>query len=433
MPRSITRRFAILIIFLLLALQFFRCAPPKATLTFWIGGTVDEVIFWETLLDDFEKQTGVELTVVRQPTDSEQRRQGLALPLASRRPDPDVFLMDVVWIGHFAHSGWLEPLDSAMSAPFFPEILQTVDTYADTLFALPVYVDGGLLYYRQDLLERHGYSNPPETWQELVEVSLEVIQSQRRVNPGFTGFIWQGAQYEGLVCTFLEFTASNNGGIIVDGRIQLNHPCNIAPLTFMRDLIHHYQLSPPNTYTEMKEEEARRLFQRGDVLFERNWPYAWKLHQRDDSPVKGKVGIAPLPHFEGGRTASTLGGWHIGISRFSDVKPQAGELVKWITSRDTQKKLALNLGWNPGRMDVYTDPDVLQELPHLNTLQTVFRHAVARPNLPYYTQISSIIQRYVNQCLAGEIEPREALNRMQDEINHLTGLYEEEGRKSHTR
>jgi multiple sugar transport system substrate-binding protein len=337
--------------------------------------------------------------------------------------------MDVVWIGQFALSNWLEPLNAHVGdsgfliKPFFKKIIDQVDTYHDSLYALPVYVDGGLLYYRTDLLKKYGIVNPPDTWDQLRVDAVKVQSGQRQSNPDFNGFVWQGAQYEGLVCTFLEFAASNNGGILSHDTINLATEENVRALQFMHDLIQKYQVSPPNTFTEMKEEEVRRAFQRGNALFERNWPYAWRLHEGDGSPVKGEVGIAPLPHFEGGQPASTLGGWHIGISRFSDRKQTAWEFVKFVASYDTQKKLALNLGWNPGRKDVYADTGVLKALPYLEQLREVFDHAVARPNVPYYAQVSDIMQRYLNDCLAGKASPREALASMQEEIERISKIY----------
>lgn len=415
-----------LIIFL-----FPECTNPQKNLTFWIGGAPQEVDYWEKLIGEFEDSSGYHIRVVRQPTDSDQRRQGLVISLESRQPDPDVFLMDVIWIGQFALSGWLEPLETYREEnrfslqPFFQRVLNLVDRYNAHLYALPVYVDGGLLYYRKDLLLKYGFSGPPRTWQALQKIAGLIQRRERKTNPNFNGFVWQGAQYEGLTCTFLEFMASHNGGIMSEGKIRLDTPQNQAALKFMQDIIHRYKISPPNTFTEMKEEEVRRVFQRGNALFERNWPYAWKLHQGEDSPVKGKVGIAPLPRFENGKIASTLGGWHVGISRYSDVKQAAWELVRFITSYSAQKKLVLNLGWNPGRKAVYRDADVLARLPHLERLHQVFRHAVARPNLPYYTQLSEVIQRTVNNCLAGKTEPAAALKQMQSEVNRIVHIYED--------
>ena len=413
------------------AILFSSCTTQKPEVVFMVGGAPDELEYWAKLINEFEAKAGFTVRMVRQPTDSDQRRQGLVVPLKAGQKNPDVFLMDVVWIGQFVASGWLEPLDPYVSkdsfstAPFFQKVLTLADIYHDTLFALPVYVDGGLLYYRKDLLEKYGYDHPPETWDQLVEYSQVIQRGERKEDPDFYGFVWQGAQYEGLVCNFLEFAASDGGGIAEGDKIRLSTAENRQALKFMYDLIHVYRISPPNTYTEMKEEEVRSSFQRGNAAFERNWPYAWKLHEAEDSPVRGKVGITALPHFQGKKSVSTLGGWHVGISRYSDAQDKAWELVKYITSHQTQKKLVLNLGWNPGRRDVYEDEKIKSSLPYLHVLSGIFEKAVARPNLPYYTQLSEIIQRQVNACIAGKIDPSQALDRMQAEAEDLIGTYHE--------
>jgi multiple sugar transport system substrate-binding protein len=199
--------------------------------------------------------------------------------------------MDVAWIGLFAASNWLAPLENVDRSAFFGDILQRVDVHHGQLLALPTYQDAGLLYYRQDLLERFAIPQPPETWQELLEQAQIVQSAMRQETPQFYGFVWQGKQYEGLITNFQEF-AGDHGGFVVDTagstRIILDLPQNRAALQFMHDLIWTYQVSPPSTYTEMQEEETRLMFQKGHALFERNWPYAWALHQQPDSPCAAK-------------------------------------------------------------------------------------------------------------------------------------------------
>jgi multiple sugar transport system substrate-binding protein len=173
----------------------------------------------------------------------------------------------------------------------------------------------------------------------------------------------------------------------------------------------------------MKEEEVRMWFQNGNALFERNWPYAWKLHNKPGSAVKGKTAISRLPSFAGHSSASTLGGWHVGVSAFSDVKTQAMELVKFIISYRTQKQLVLNLGWNPARKDVYKDKEVIEKLPHLVKLADVFENLTARPNLPYYTIISEDIQRNLNAALAGNITADQALSKSQQKAKEIILRY----------
>jgi len=419
-----------LILILFLALFHVGCRREESGVSFAVGGAPSEIAYWEILIADFENASGIPVTIIRQPTDTDQRRQGLVVPLKAGQNDPDVFLMDVAWVPQFSASKWLLSLDSLLmnTDDFFRPVIEQVDKdRSGNLIALPVYLDCGLLYYRRDLLEKYGAS-PPETWEELLETARIVQEGERADHPNFYGFVWQGAQYEGLICNFLEFAASGGGELFRSSPEEQSFPVaskqNIRALAFMRDLIHKHKISPPNTFTEMKEEEVRQFFQRGDALFERNWPYAWKLHQQKDSTVRGKTGLTVLPRFREGRHAAALGGWHVGISRFTDTPEKSARLLEFIASFETQKRLALELGWNPGRKDIYDDPRVNSEIPHIGTLKKALEGAVARPPVPYYTRISSILQQYVNGVLAGRESPEQALENAEKDIEKARSEYE---------
>ena len=406
------------------------CACGQAnneSVVFAVGGAPSEVAFWEELLQDFERQAGIRVELMRQPSDTDQRRQGLVIALNAGKPDPDVFLMDVGWLGLFVASDWLAPLeDDVEAAPFFQRVIKMVDRHQGQLMALPVYLDAGILYYRRDLLKRFQLPGPPGTWNELLSQALTVQNAMRKANPRFYGFVWQGAQYEGLICNFMEFSGSRGGFIRQGDGLRLDAVANRKALAFMRDLIWQHRISPPSTYTEMKEEEVRLYFQTGNALFERNWPYAWSLHQNPASKVKNHIGMAPLPAPSNGERVSTLGGWHIGLSRFSDRKLQSLRLIRFMTSYDTQKKIMSRMGWNPGREDLYDDPDVLSRAPHCRELKEVFQNAHPRPLLPYYTQISAIAQRHINSVLANRKSAEQALGAAQHEIDALQQRYDVE-------
>ena len=419
------------VFFSLLTLSSLSCHSSEKQFTIWIGGSPEEVNFWQTIVKEFEDEYHYNLQLVRQPTYSDQRRQALVVSLEACQPNPDLFLMDVIWIDQFAKSGWLEPLNSFAEKDnfsldqFFSKTINQADSYKNNLYALPVFIDVALLYYRKDLLDKYGYAGPPETWQKLLDMSLKIQKGERKSDRGFNGFVWQGAQYEGLVCTFLEFASSMGGGIMQGDSININLPGNINALKFMQNLIRKYKVSPENTYTDMKEEEVRRTFQRGNALFERNWTYAWQLHQSDNSEVKGKTGIKLLPHSPGDSSVSALGGWHIGISKFSDMKDKAWQFVKFVTSFRIQKEMLMQIGWNPGRKDVYEDAEVNKKMPRVRILKEAFDHTVSRPALPYYPQASEVIQRYINNCLAGKESPEDALQTIAKELKEIEKLYED--------
>src|SRR3989338_6053824 len=93
------------------------CSKRPAELVFAVGGAPNELDFWETIAADFREETGISVRILRQPTDSDQRRQGILIPLKAQKKDPDVFLMDIAWIPQFAASGWLQDLDAAGGVP----------------------------------------------------------------------------------------------------------------------------------------------------------------------------------------------------------------------------------------------------------------------------------------------------------------------------
>ena len=417
---------SLLIVSVLLA----GCSPKQPELVFSVGGAPNELDFWESVIKDFEKEKGIKVRLLRQHTDSDQRRQGILIPMKAEMADPDVFLMDIAWIPQFAVSGWLENLDNYASKDsldlkaFWPNILNMADRHKGDLIALPVYVDAGVFYYRKDLLKKYGFSKPPKTWDEFLKISKKVQIGERKQNPSFFAFVWQGAQYEGLICNFLEFASLNGGLSFNKPGGFVNTPGNIKAADFMRDLIHKHELSPPNTYTEMKEEEVRMFFQSGNALFERNWPYAWGLHQKDISPVRAQIQIAPIPHFKGGKSLATLGGWHIGISKYSDKKNDAWAFVKYVVSRRVQKSFSLELGWNPARKDVYEDKDILAKYPHFSKLSSVFANAVPRPAVPYYTQVSDILQRHINSVIANKADSKIAFSEAEKEVENIVKRYE---------
>jgi multiple sugar transport system substrate-binding protein len=159
------RFFSLIIVFFLVG----SCRQGEEELTFWIGGSPDEINFWQEIIDSYEEQSGTQVTMVRQPTYTDQRRQSLVVSLVAEQPNPDVFLMDVVWLKQFAQSGWLEPLEEHISRtafpidPFYERVLNLTDRYNGILYALPVFVDIGLFYYRTDLLEQYGFPGTADT------------------------------------------------------------------------------------------------------------------------------------------------------------------------------------------------------------------------------------------------------------------------------
>ena len=236
--------------------------------------------------------------------------------------------------------------------------------------------------------------------------------------PGLYGFVWQGKQYEGLVCNALEYLWSNGGGVIRNGRVTLDSVANRHALAFMRDLITRYRVSPPFV-TTLTEEPSREIFGQGKAVFLRNWPYAWRLFEAPGSAVRGKVGISVLPHFAGGSSAATLGGWQLGINRYSRHAAQAEQLVRFLGSAAAQMDLALAYGFSPPRRSLYHDRGLKAAAPFLVSLEPVFEKARPRPVSPFYVPMSQVLQSEFSAAVSGIKTPSAALAAAQQQLQAL--------------
>jgi multiple sugar transport system substrate-binding protein len=288
-------------------------------------------------------------------------------------------------------------------------------TFEEKVFAVPWYIDAGMLYYRKDLLDKYGFG-PPKTWEELAAMARAIMAKEK--DPQLKGFIWQGKQYEGLICNVLEYIWSAGGGVVdEDGRVVLNDPQSLMALSFMRELIVQGVSSP--VVTTADEEATRRIFGEGRAIFLRNWPYAWNLFDGKNSRVRGKVGIAPLPGFPGFLPAATLGGWQLGINRHSRHPKEAEALIRFLTSREIQRWMAIKVGYKPTRKSLYQDKQLLAAQPFMAGLYEVFLMARPRPVSPYYLMLSQVMQPEFSAVLVGLKTPEQALRDAELQMNHI--------------
>ncbi len=368
------------------------------------------------LLRDFEQRhPGILVREELLPADSDRQHQYYAMNLDGGKAPFDLLGIDMIWAQEFAKAGWIAPLDEVLTPAerdeFFPGPIEAA-TFQGRLYAVPWYVDAGVLYYRRDLLNRHGLE-PPRTWLELVRVAKLVLHAEQ--DSALAGFLWQGKQYEGLMCVTLEVLRSNGTDLWTGDRDRAEYG-----LRFLRETISTYGITPLST--SMADEESTRLiFGEGHALFMRNWPYAWSLLQQEGSPVRGKIGVVPLPAFSGFSSAPVLGGWMLAIPNSSTHQEVVGELISFLTSPDTQRRIAMELGYNPVRRALYTDESLLELRPLLKDLYPILLGAKPRPVTPYYLLVSQAVQPEVSAVVVGRRSPAEALDVIRRRVEQIMG------------
>lgn len=352
------------------------------------------------MIAQFTKDTGIQVNIVPKPQDSTENYSTYQRFFQGKSSDVDVMMLDVIWPGAFAPH--LVDLSTALAdlAKLNYDTIITNNTINGKLVAMPWFGDFGMMFYRTDLLQKYGYSSPPATWDDL-EAMAKKVKDGESSNASFQGFVFQGAAYEGLTCDALEWIASAGGGTIMDdqGKVTVNNPQAIAMINRAKGWVGGIA---PTDVTSFKEEDARNVFQGGNAMFMRNWPYAYAAGNASDSPIAGKFDVAPIPADSGQKHYGTVGGWQLGVSAYSKAKDAAIELVRYLCSPEVETWRAVVGSYVPTQAAVASNPDVLKAEPFLQSLQDVVR--VTRPSSftgENYNQVSTYFFQGVNQVLTG--------------------------------
>ncbi|GGW38897.1 ABC transporter substrate-binding protein [Vreelandella hamiltonii] len=383
------------------------------------GGAAD---FCPALAQRWAEANGHQVNIVTTPASPTEKLSLYQQLLGSQSRDVDVLMVDIVWPGLLAEHlvDLNEYLPEGATEGFIPSLMDN-NTVQGKLVALPWFTDAGLLYYRHDLLEQYG-EEVPHSWQAFTDTARRIQNAEREAgNERMHGFVFQGRAYEGLTTNALEWVASYGGGTFVDadGQVTVNNPQAVEALALAASWIG--DISPEGVRNYM-EEEARGVFQAGNAVFMRNWPYVWSLGQADGTPIQHKFSVAPLPSGPEGLSVATLGGWNWAVSRYSAHPDVAAELVAYLTAEAQQKAHAIEFGRNPTRPALYEDDEVLAAQPFIGELYETVMKGVPRPASvtgSAYPRVSNAVFNRMHDALSGNMTAEQAVQQLEGELSRL--------------
>lgn len=337
----------------------------------------------------------------------------------------DLVYMDIIWLPKFAASDWLRDLSEQISPQELENFVkrevnlgryqkqeQKLDQEPDQkldqkrLYRIPFRSDVGVLLYRKDLID---IDQVPKTFADLRNFYNNSQDLNKQV-PWV--YFWQGKSYEGLVATFFEVLSAFNGDWINEenNEVKLDKEAAIEAIKFLRRMI-DVGVSPPqvSTYTE---ENSLEDFQQGKAVFLRTWPNFWAKANADDSPIKGKVGMAQIVGNKD-NSAGCLGGWGFGIAKNGQHPNEAWQAIKFFTSEEAQRRFVLDSSYLPTRIALFTDREITEKYPYFEEIGMLeqVEKAVLRPRLENYDEVSKILQEYLSRALFTDLSPEEAIEK----------------------
>ena len=347
------------------------------------------------------------LNVIRGPRDTESISDLAISSLLLGTPPFDALLVDVTWLPKYVAADWLQPLDPWFDAADVDALVAGArlgNSVNGDLYRWPFGADVGLLYWRKDLMPE-----PPRTASDLIQIASR-LRADGKVKEGF---VWQGRQYEGLSCNFVEFLSAFGGTWLdpVGGQPELDSKAARATVHWMQQLIR--EGTSPLAVSNYAEPETLQAFKAGDAALMRNWPYAWAELQSDSSAVKGRIGVTTMVAEPGASPAATLGSWGFSLLRGSQHQQATAEAIRALTSSQAQRDRFLQQGYTPTEASLFEDPELLEASPVLTQLKEALAIAVPRPITPLYAQMSDLLQRQLSGVLTEKRDPDQAMEQLQ--------------------
>ena len=368
----------------------------------------------------FEKEhPNVKVVFVQEPQGgADTTHNKLVTMLAAKDGSIDTFITDVIWPPELAAAGWLLPLDKwfpkSEQSKYIPAMIdaQTINGH---IYGVPWLNDIGHLFYRKDLLQQAGI-NPPDTWMDLVNTSQK-LQSSSMI-----GYVADFFPDQQLMCNYTEYLWSNNGTFFdANGKIRFTEKPSVDAVQFMADLMNKYKVVQPGI-TTMQLDDGRVIFTEGRAVFHRNWNYVWAMAQDSpESKISGKIDVTTVPRFPDGPHTTTLGGWSFSVNAYSKNADMAAQLAVFLGRTDVQKIRALESDTTPAILALLGDPDIVATNPVYLSWQKEASNAKARPKSPFYTQVSDVFQRQLQEAILQNKTPQQAMNDAATDIKTVIG------------
>ena len=387
------------------------------------GGTNQRPDLMRKLFDQYQAANpSVKIDIETGGATSELQRQYLSTTLNAKDAAIDIYMIDIVNPAQYYSAGWLEPLDeyvggAAALKPYLP-VYANANIVNGKVAAMPAFADSMFMYYRKDLLEKYGVKEPA-TWDDLMAGAKKVQAGEKATNPNLQGLSIQGAPIEGAVCTFLlPYWSQGKAFNDASGKLTLDKAAATRGMDMWLKMVDEGVMK--KNIAEVTTPVTVNEFKAGQSVFAINWGFAWDRFKDDaDTQVKGKVGVMPLPAMAGGKSATCVGGWQWAVSAFSKNKTAAANLVKFMATPAVSKFLAVEGSLLPTIASVYTDADVVKQVPWFKDAAAVVGAGQARPISNQYGQVSDIVRTTTSAMLARTKTVKDGVDEIDSRVGRL--------------
>jgi len=414
-------RLITLVFVLALVIGIAGCAQPEAEGPATVhvlameqaGPTVEEM---DSIVAEFN-ESNPNIEVVIDYVSYDALHDKVTTAMASSPPAYDAFLVDDIWYSEFADKGYIFNVSDKITQEMKDGIFDAawdISTVEGEVYGMPWLLDEKYFFYNEKLLNEAGFSDPPRTWEEMLEQAAVLKEKGIAEYP----IVWSWGQYEAAICDWVTLL-EGNGGKLVDeaGNPMFNDEKGVETLAWMVQTIDDGITNPASV--SYVEEDVRNVFSQGKAAFALNWTYMYDLVNlnEEESQVTGEIKMALMPAFsDGGVESATLdGSMGFSVADASPAKEAAWKYIEYLTSEDVQNRYSAHLlpiwqtsfeGEAGEQLMSYSESNAVT----VPMFKEQFPYSSVRPKVPFYPEASKALQLALQEALTGQKTPEQALN-----------------------
>jgi len=313
---------------------------------------------------------------------------------------PDVSQMGTDMMGQFAETGALEPVPADIDPAQFFESAWNTGIVNDTAYSVPWYVETRLLYYRSDLAEAAGITEPPGTWDELMAMAV-AMKEQGGADWGLSLGTKNWQEY-------LPFLWSNGGDVLDEsGQFALNSPQAVEALTYY-DSYFEEGLSP-NEVPEGFDITPAFVSGTHPMFFSGPW-HLGLIEEAGGAEIEGNWAIAPMPQKES--ATSFVGGSNLVVFNESDNKDAAWAFVNFLSQPETQVMWYEEATVLPAVQAGWDDP-ALADDENLAVFGAQLEDTRAQPAVSTWNELGEALNASLERLTTGDQDPQAVADEMQ--------------------
>ncbi|MBE7680197.1 MULTISPECIES: ABC transporter substrate-binding protein [Paenibacillus] len=373
--------------------------------------------FWQDQAKEFEQVSGIKVNY--EVVNFTEQHDKLATAFAGGSTEYDIVHVRDDFVAEFAPKGFLTPLDDLITEDMKANISDNYFTPMmndGQIYGFPRYLWPWQFYYNKELFAEAGIENPPSTWAEFTAVA-EKLKAK-----GITPY----AEPWGETFSYTPFIVHlrSEGGEFWDEEQDIptfNSPEGVRALQFMADMNLKSKIISPQSVQYDSTAPLADAFAQGTIAMMMNAPHTYPLaNNPETSKITGQVGVALVPGAEL-KTASYAETGGLAIPASSKNKEQAMEYIKFVTSTEQEKAMAIGIGRIPADNVALQDTEVQEANPHFASVAEQMEYPYGMFKHEKAAAISTEVSRHISAAVAGRETPEEALKAAEANVLKMIG------------